>query len=247
MAEAQRLIDAIEPWTLARVRNRAIIGVMGYAWASLDAALGLRVRDYFVVGDRRWLRLIENGAERHELVDRRIEPLIDAYLAAAGIGSEPHTVLFRSIEPRQRVSARSVARREIVQLIRSSAKNQQYNPPSQSETHKLIQHINGSNTIALRDRAILGMIAYTDATIRDIIAMKVDDFYKSDDEYWVKLPDRLPVRAAPELATLMQDYRAGIRGRSRGMAFLFGRDRVHPLTASDVHKILRRYRIKGKI
>src|SRR5438874_203311 len=139
MAEAQRLIDGIEPSTLASLRDRAIIGVMGYAWASLDAALGLRVRDYYVVGDRHWLRLIDNGAERYELVDGRLKPLIDVYLAAAGIGSEPHTLMFQSIAPPQRVNGRSVPRRVIVELIRSfrigdySAEGRYQPMPSQSE------------------------------------------------------------------------------------------------------------------
>jgi site-specific recombinase XerC len=248
MAEAQRLIDSIEPWTLASIRNRAIIGVMGYTSASLDAVLGLRVRDYFVVGDRRWLRFTENGVEQHALVDRRLERLIEPYLAEAGVGGEPDTVLFRSIAPRQRISARSVARRKIVQLIQSLEPSSDYpaeTTHAQNKMQNLIQYVNGSNTLALRDRAILGVIAYAGASVLDIVAMKVSDFYKRNGAYWVNISGRQPVRVAPELATLLQDYCAGVSDRASEMTFLFGLDRLHPLTPSDVHKIFERYRIKA--
>jgi hypothetical protein len=118
IARVQHLVDAIKPWTIAGLRNRAILGVIGYAWASLDAVLSMRVRDYYSVGERHWLRFIEDAAERNEIVDLRLEPLIEAYLEAAAIRSEVHTPLFRSILPGQRVSTRAIARGEIVKLIR---------------------------------------------------------------------------------------------------------------------------------
>src|SRR5215203_535080 len=64
---AEQLIAVIAPTSLGALRNRAIIGVMGYAWASVEAVLAIRVRDYYCIGDQRWVRFIEKKKERHEL------------------------------------------------------------------------------------------------------------------------------------------------------------------------------------
>jgi hypothetical protein len=93
----QRLIDEIEPRTLANLRDRAIIAVIGYAWTPLHAVLAMRVRDYYWLGDCRWVRLVDRGTERRELATRRLQNYMDEYLAAAaGIEDEPDSPLFRS-------------------------------------------------------------------------------------------------------------------------------------------------------
>jgi hypothetical protein len=53
MAEAQRLIDRLEPRTVAELRDRAIIGIIGYTQAPVDAVIKMQVRDYYALGDRR--------------------------------------------------------------------------------------------------------------------------------------------------------------------------------------------------
>ena len=40
---------------------------MGYSFARVSAAVGLRVEDYFQQGRRAWLRLHEKGGKRHEV------------------------------------------------------------------------------------------------------------------------------------------------------------------------------------
>src|SRR5712692_9213069 len=102
MAEAQRLIDAIEPRSLPNLRDRAIIGVIGYAWAPVAAIIAMRVSDYYPLSDRRSVRFIKNGTKRHELVDRRLEKLMDEYLAVARIENELGSPLFRSTQPGNR-------------------------------------------------------------------------------------------------------------------------------------------------
>src|SRR5258708_28390566 len=89
MAEAQRFIDDFEPRNIANLRDRAIIGIMGYAQAPINAVLAMQVRDYYLLGDRRRVRLWEDRIERHEIVDRPLEPHIDPYLATAAIATEP--------------------------------------------------------------------------------------------------------------------------------------------------------------
>lgn len=248
MAEAERLIGSIPPWTLANVRDRAIIGVMGYIPTSLDAALSLRVRDYSVIGDQPWLRLIENGVERKELVNRRLKQLIEPYLAETGISGEPDTFLFRLILQGQVVSIKPASRRKIVNLIRNLETRSDHLAKFQNEARSLIPYVNGQNMRVLRDRAILSMIAYTNISILDIIAMKTDDFYQKDDAYWVNISGPPPVQATPDLEASVQDYLAYRQAgsKSKRVTFLFGRDEVRSLTPSDVHEIFRRYRNKAK-
>src|SRR5258708_36572295 len=119
MAEAQRLIDDFEPRTIANLRDRAIIGIMGYAQAPVDDVIAMQVRDYYSLGDRRWVRLWENGIERHEIVDRRLEPHIDAYLAVAAIADAPRSPLFRvTFQGSQRLSMRRVTRHHVLSVIK---------------------------------------------------------------------------------------------------------------------------------
>jgi hypothetical protein len=97
LAEVQQLIDAIEPCgTLASLRVRAILGLIGYVQTSLKAALAMQVRDYYQLGDTHWVRLVEDGVERKEWVNRRLQQYMDEYLAAAHIMHAQDTPLFRS-------------------------------------------------------------------------------------------------------------------------------------------------------
>lgn len=251
MAEAERIIDAIELRTLAHLRDRAILGVMGYAWASLDAVLTMQVRDYYAEGALRWVRLTENGIERHEIVDRQLKPLLDAYVATAGIGSELHTPLFRSTLPGNRVSGRSVTRRRIERLVRSfeTDAGQPVGPPKnnplagQADMQDLIDSIGGRSILALRDRAVLGMLAYTGASAWDLSAMAVRDFYSLGEEYWVRLPySRGSIKAPSELVALMLEYFSAARPGRYASNVLFCRDRLHPMSPDDVREIVRRRR-----
>jgi integrase len=115
----QRLIDVIEPRTLANLRDRAIIAVLGYAWAPLNAVLAMRVRDYYWSGDCRWVRLVDRGTERRELAARRLQEYMDEYLAAAGIEDEPDSPLFRStFMGSGRIRRQGVSRNTIRELLR---------------------------------------------------------------------------------------------------------------------------------
>jgi integrase len=55
--EARALLDAIDTGTLTGLRDRALIGVMVYSFARVNAVLGMKVKDYFIQGRRGWVRL----------------------------------------------------------------------------------------------------------------------------------------------------------------------------------------------
>jgi integrase len=58
---------AAEEPDLVGLRDRALIGVMVYTFARINAVINMKVRDYFVQGRRGWVRLHEKGGKEHEL------------------------------------------------------------------------------------------------------------------------------------------------------------------------------------
>ena len=95
--EARALLDAIDTDTLTGLRDRALIGVMVYTFARVNAVIVMKVKDYFVQGRRGWVRLHEKGGKEHEVpCHHTLEHYLDEYIAAAGIAGESDTPLFRS-------------------------------------------------------------------------------------------------------------------------------------------------------
>ena len=60
-AEARRLLEAIDPGTLAGLRDRALVSVMLYSFARVSAVIAMRRQDYFRQERQGWLRLHEKG------------------------------------------------------------------------------------------------------------------------------------------------------------------------------------------
>jgi len=109
--EARELLDSIkmirktadkegaetEEPALVGLRDRALIGVMVYTFARINAVLQMKVRDYFVQGRRGWVRLYEKGGKEHEVpCHHNLEQYLDEYIAAAGIAGEPDAPLFQT-------------------------------------------------------------------------------------------------------------------------------------------------------
>ncbi len=109
--EARELLDSIQVVRTTRredgpetdeppiigLRDRALIGVMVYTFARINAVLQMKVRDYFVQGRRGWVRLHEKGGKEHEVpCHHNLEQYLDEYIAAAGIAGDPDGPLFRT-------------------------------------------------------------------------------------------------------------------------------------------------------
>jgi site-specific recombinase XerD len=62
--QARHLLDSIDVTTLVGLRDRALIGVMIYSFACINAVVAMRVGDYYAGGKRWWLRLHESAATR---------------------------------------------------------------------------------------------------------------------------------------------------------------------------------------
>jgi site-specific recombinase XerD len=95
--EARTLLDSIDTSTLKGLRDRALIGVMVYTFARVNAVLRMKVKDYYTQGRRGWVRLHEKGGKEHEVpCHHTLEKYLDEYIAAAGIAGEPDGFLFRT-------------------------------------------------------------------------------------------------------------------------------------------------------
>lgn len=103
--EARTLLDSVIPKDnkgneIPRVidlRDRALIGVMVYTFARVNAVLSMKVEDYFVQGRRGWVRLHEKGGKLHSLpCHHNLDTYLETYIAAAGIGGHLKGPLFRT-------------------------------------------------------------------------------------------------------------------------------------------------------
>jgi site-specific recombinase XerD len=122
--EARQLLDSIDTTTLVGLRDRAVIGVMTFAFARIGAVVAMRVEDYYPEGKRWWVRLHEKGGKRHEMpAHHKLEAYIDEYVLAAGIRDDGKGTLFRSAvgktgvlkaTPMNRVDAYRMIRRRAV-------------------------------------------------------------------------------------------------------------------------------------
>ena len=265
IGEAPRLISAIEPQNIARLRDRAIIGILGDTQTSIDSVIAMQVRDYYAIGNRRWLRLHENSGERHELAGW-LEPHINAYLAAAGIANEPETPLFRSTlhgkpnhPTKWRFSRTSVL--SLIKTAREQLKSEKYtnivmapNPFDDADTiesamskdllnrhfDKLIENIQGNNPTSIRDRAILGLMLYASLSPEIISSMCVVNGQPCIPHSAANL-GRVAIVPSPPLAMLLRDYLKAFRLRRNGRKPLFSassRD-GRPMTMAEIQGMVR--------
>ena len=135
--EARQLLDSIPIMEIDEVtgqpdparpiliglRDRALVAVMVFSFARINAALGMKVEDYYTEGRRAWFRLHEKGGKRHEVpAHHNAEDYVDAYIAAAGIAAEKKSPLFRSIDRHRNLTDRPMHRNDALRMIKQRAK-----------------------------------------------------------------------------------------------------------------------------
>jgi len=99
--EARGLLDSTDASSLVELRDRALIGLMVYSFARVNAALQMKVSDYFVQGRRGWIRLHEKGGKEHAVpCHHNLERFLDEYITAAGIVGDAGGPLFRTFKGR---------------------------------------------------------------------------------------------------------------------------------------------------
>jgi integrase/recombinase XerD len=121
-AEMRQLLKSIDTSELIGVRDRALLGLMGYSFARVSAVITLRVEDYFQQGRRSWLRLHEKGGKRHEVpCHHSLDESLDAWIAAAGIGDKKGP-LFRTFKRGDKLTDHAMIRSDVLYMIKRRAK-----------------------------------------------------------------------------------------------------------------------------
>ena len=96
--EMHELLAAIDATSLLGLRDRALIALMGYTFARVGAATGMKVEDFYVQKRRGWVRLHEKGGKVTELpCDHNLDQYLEEWIAASGLGSEPEAPLFPTL------------------------------------------------------------------------------------------------------------------------------------------------------
>ena len=121
-AEARQLLDSIDGSTIIGLRDRALIGVLVHSFASVSAAIGMNVADYYSQGRRMWFRLHEKGGKRHEVpAHHNAERYVDEYLEAAGIGDQQKGPIVRTVSREKTLSVRRMHRIDVLRMIKRRA------------------------------------------------------------------------------------------------------------------------------
>jgi site-specific recombinase XerD len=127
--QVRQLLESFEAEDLAtnlvRLRDRALIAVMAYSFARVQAVVSLRVRDYAPQGRRSVLRLAEKGGKQRDIpVHHKLEEYLDAYMEAADIAGAKDTPLFRAAAGKTgQLTARPLDRRDAYEMIRRRLKD----------------------------------------------------------------------------------------------------------------------------
>ena len=118
-SEARTLLDSIDLGKSSGLRDRALLATMVYSFARVGAVVGMNVEDYYQQGKRWWLRLHEKGGRFHQVpAHHNAEEYLDAYLEAAGIGSEKGTLLWRSMTTVGTFSRNRMSRVDVFRMVK---------------------------------------------------------------------------------------------------------------------------------
>ncbi len=97
--EARALLDSISVHNLVGLRDRALIGLMIYSFARVEAAVSMRVEDFYPERRRWWIRLREKGGKVNKMpAHHNLEQYLHDYIEAAGIKEDQDGPLFRSAD-----------------------------------------------------------------------------------------------------------------------------------------------------
>jgi integrase/recombinase XerD len=121
--EATALLAGMDTSSVVGLRDRALIAVMTYTFARVGAVVTLNVEDYYSQKKRWWLRLHEKNGKVNEMpCHHKLESYLDAYIEAAGIGTDHKGPLFRAaIGKTKRLGQRAMSRTDVWYMVRRRA------------------------------------------------------------------------------------------------------------------------------
>ncbi len=94
--EARVLLDSIDTSSVIGLRDCALIAVMIYSFARIEATVSLTAEDFYPERRRYWIRLNEKGGKVNKMpCHHNLETYLHEYIEAAGLQPYPKTPLFR--------------------------------------------------------------------------------------------------------------------------------------------------------
>ncbi len=121
--EMHELLAAIDTTSLLGLRDRALIALMGYTFARVGAAVGMKVQDFYVQKRRGWVRLHEKGGKVTELpCHHNLNHYLEEWIFVSGLGSEPEAPLFPTLRHGRLTGRTSLPQANVHMMIQRRAK-----------------------------------------------------------------------------------------------------------------------------
>jgi site-specific recombinase XerD len=61
---------------------------------------------------------------------------------------------------------------------------------SRADMRKLLESIDVSNVVGLRDRALIGLMVYSFARVSAVVHMRIRDYYQNGKRWWIRLHEK---------------------------------------------------------
>src|SRR5215475_7473829 len=114
---------------------------------------------------------------------------------------------------------------------------------TEDQARRLLESIDTSTPVGLRDRALIGVMVYTFARIGAAVALRVEDYYPAGKRWWLRLHEKggkrheMPVHH--KLEQFLDEYleAAGIRGDGKTPLFRSAAGKTGRLTGNPLHRV----------
>ena len=107
---------------LIGLRDRALIGLMGYTFARVGAVIQMKVEDYYIQKRRGWVRLHEKGGKVNELpCHHNLEAFLDEWLGVSKLSVEPTAPLFPTMRHGKLTDRTPLAQANVHMMIQRRA------------------------------------------------------------------------------------------------------------------------------
>jgi site-specific recombinase XerD len=114
---------------------------------------------------------------------------------------------------------------------------------NEEQARQLLEGLDTSTLVGLRDRALIGVMTYTFARIGAVVALRVEDYYPNGKRWWLRLHEKggkrheMPVHH--KLEHFLDEYveTAGIREAGKTPLFRSAAGKTGRLTGNPMHRV----------